>query len=186
MAGPDGTALIMRPGVDPHSAPNKPPLPPVDYAIRREAGLVIERNLTVTLSDGVRIYYDLYRPDGAAGKDDLPVLLSWGPYGKHGLSNQVFWPRSGVDPAWLSPLTPFEGADPVRWGAKGYAVAVVDPRGAWLSEGDFRHNGVGEAEDCAVTIRWLADQPWSNGKVGMTGVSYLACIQFWAAALRPP
>jgi len=182
----DETALIMRPGVDPHSAPNKPPLPPVDYAIRRESGLVIERNLSVTLSDGIRIYYDLYRPDGPVGTGDLPVLLSWGPYGKHGLSNQVFWPRSGVDPAWLSPLTPFEGADPVRWGAKGYAVAIVDPRGAWLSEGDFRHNGVGEAQDCVETIRWLADQPWSNGKVGMTGVSYLACIQFWAAALRPP
>jgi predicted acyl esterase len=186
MVAADNIALITRPGVDPHTAPNKPPLPPVDYAIRRESGLVIERNLTVTLSDGVKIYYDLYRPDGPAGKGDLPVLLSWGPYGKHGLSNQVFWPRSGVDPEWLSPLTPFEGADPVRWGAKGYAVAVVDPRGAWLSEGDFRHNGVGEAEDCVETIRTLADQPWSNGKVGMTGVSYLACIQFWAAALRPP
>lgn len=186
MAAADEFALIMRPGVDPHTAPNKPPLPPVDYAIRHERGLVIERNLAVTLSDGIRIYYDLYRPDGPAGETDLPVLLSWGPYGKHGLSNQVFWPRSGVNPEWLSPLTPFEGADPVRWGAKGYAVAIVDPRGAWLSEGDFRHNGIGEAEDCVETIRWLADQPWSNGKVGMTGVSYLACIQFWAAAQRPP
>jgi predicted acyl esterase len=35
-------------------------------------------------------------------------------------------------------------------------------------------------QDCADTINWLADQPWSNGKVGMTGVSYLAAIQFWA------
>lgn len=178
--------LFMRPGVDPHTAPNKPPLPPVDYAMRTESGLVIERNLVITLSDGVKIYCDLYRPAGVAGEADLPVLLSWGPYGKHGLSNQVFWPRSGVDPAWLSPLTPFEGADPVRWGARGYAVAIVDPRGAWLSEGDFRHNGIGEARDCAETIRWLADQRWSNGKVGMTGVSYLACIQFWVAAQRPP
>ncbi|GAA0319691.1 CocE/NonD family hydrolase [Sphingomonas oligophenolica] len=186
MTEPGEFALIMRPGVDPHTAPNKPPLPPADYAVRTESGLVIERNLAIPLSDGVRIYCDLYRPEGPAGEADLPVLLSWGPYGKHGLSNQVFWPRSGVNPEWLSPLTPFEGADPVRWGAKGYAVAVVDPRGAWLSEGDFRHNGVGEAEDCVEAIRWLADQRWSNGKVGMTGVSYLACIQFWAAALRPP
>ena len=185
MAEPGAFALILRPGVDPHTAPHKPPLPPVDYAVRHEAGLLIERNLAVTLSDGVRIYYDLYRPDGPAGAADLPVLLSWGPYGKHGLGNQVFWPMSGVNPEWLSPLTPFEGPDPVRWGAKGYAVAIVDPRGAWLSEGDFRHNGIGEAQDCAETISWLADQPWSNGKVGMTGVSYLACIQFWAAAQRP-
>lgn len=186
MAVPGDFALIMRPGVDPHTAPNKPPLPPVDYAVRTESGLFIERNLAIPLSDGVNIYCDLYRPEGAAGEADLPVLLSWGPYGKHGLSNQVFWPRSGVNPEWLSPLTPFEGPDPVMWGSKGYAVAIIDPRGAWLSEGDFRHNGVGEAEDCVETIRWLADQSWSNGKVGMTGVSYLACIQFWAAALRPP
>jgi predicted acyl esterase len=185
VAHPDDFTLIMRAGVDPHSAPHKPPLPPTDYAIRREAGLVIERNLSITLRDGVRIYCDLYRPEGAAGETDLPVLLSWGPYGKHGLTNQVFWPLSGVDPDWLSPLTPFEGADPVRWGAKGYAVAIVDPRGAWLSEGEFRHNGVGEAEDCVDAIHWLADQQWSNGKVGMTGVSYLACIQFWAAAQKP-
>lgn len=180
-----GFELILRPGVDPHTAPFKPPLPPTDYALRREHGLVIERNVAIPLSDGVRIYADLYRPEGPTGEADLPVLLSWSPYGKHGLGNQVFWPLSGVNPEWLSPLTPFEGPDPVRWGRQGYAVAVVDPRGAWLSEGDFRHNGVGEAQDCAETIAWLADQPWSNGKVGMTGVSYLACIQFWAAAQRP-
>ncbi|WP_052508052.1 CocE/NonD family hydrolase [Sphingomonas hengshuiensis] len=186
MADPDAFSLILRPGVDPHTAPFKPPLPPLGHAVRREAGLVIDRNLPIRLSDGVTIYCDLYRPDGPAGEADLPVLLSWGPYGKHGQSNQVFWPLSGVNPEWLSPLTPFEGPDPVQWGAKGYAVAIVDPRGAWLSEGVFRHNGIGEAQDCAETIAWLADQPWSNGKVGMTGVSYLACIQFWAAAQRPP
>jgi predicted acyl esterase len=44
----------------------------------------------------------------------------------------------------------------------------------------------GRGQDCADTINWLADQPWSNGKVGMTGVSYLAAIQFWVAALNPP
>ncbi|WP_404710452.1 CocE/NonD family hydrolase [Sphingomonas sp. MMS24-J13] len=183
-AGP--ASPIMRPGVDPRSAPNKPPLPPIDYALRHEAGLVIERNIAIPLRDGVRIYADLYRPEGARGTSDLPTLLSWSPYGKHAQSNNVFWPRSGVNPDWLSPLTPFEGADPVRWGVRGYAVAVVDPRGAWLSEGDFHHNGAIEAQDCADAIRWLADQAWSNGKVGMTGVSYLAAIQFWVAALNPP
>jgi len=179
-------APVMRAGVDPHAAPNKPPLPPADYAVRREAGLVIERNVAIPLRDGVRILADIYRPEGARGTADLPVLLSWSPYGKHAQSNRVFWPHSGVDPDWLSPLTPFEGADPVRWGALGYALAVVDPRGAWLSEGDFHHNGAVEAQDCADVIDWLADQRWSNGKVGMTGVSYLAAIQFWVAALNPP
>jgi hypothetical protein len=175
----------MRPGVDPASAPNKPLLPPLGYDLRHEHGLAIERNLAIPLRDGTRIYADLYRPEGAVGEADLPLLLAWGPYGKHALSNQVFWPRSGVNPEWLSPLTPFEGPDPVHWCPRGYAVAVVDPRGAWQSEGDFHHNGIQEAEDCFDAIGWLATQLWSNGKVGMTGVSYLAAIQYLVAPLRP-
>jgi hypothetical protein len=177
--------LIMRPGVDPRSAPNKPPLPPAAHWQGEELGVRVDRNLSVTLRDGVRIYLDLYRPPGPVGDSDLPVLLAWGPYGKHGRSNRVFWPHSGVDPEWLSPLTGFEAPDPVFWTRAGFAVACADPRGAWLSEGDYHHNGVIEAEDCRDTIDWLADQAWSNGRVGMTGVSYLAAIQYLVATLRP-
>jgi predicted acyl esterase len=174
---------LMRPGVDPYSAAHKPPLPPPDYVRTVQDGLVIERNSTVRLRDGTEIFVDLYRPEGL--ERDVPVLLAWGPYGKHALSNHVFWPRSGVDPEWLSPLTPFEGPDPHWWGSHGYGVAVADPRGAWLSGGDFHHNGIQEAEDCADTIEWLGSLPWSNGRVGMTGVSYLAAIQYLVAPLRP-
>lgn len=175
---------LMRSGTDPRTAPNKPPLPPLVHEQHQVLGLEVERNVAIPLRDGVRIYADVYRP--AARRTDLPLLLSWSPYGKHALSNKVFWPHSGVDPSWLSELTPFEGADPVYWGERGYAVAVVDPRGAWQSEGDFHHHGRQEAEDCFDAIQWLAERPWSNGKVGMTGVSYLAVAQYLAAALRPP
>ena len=174
---------LMRPGVDPYSASHKPPLPEPDYVRTTQDGLVIERNRTVRLRDGTEILVDLYRAEGA--ERDVPILLAWGPYGKHALSNHVFWPRSGVEPEWLSPLTPFEGPDPVWWGSHGYGVAVADPRGAWLSGGDFHHNGIQEAEDCADTIEWLGLLPWSNGRVGMTGVSYLAAIQYLVAPLRP-
>lgn len=184
MAG--APVLIMRPGVDPRTAPNKPPLPPAEFACVSECGLVVERNHAVRLRDGVRILLDLYRPPGPAGEAGLPVLLAWGPYGKHARSNLMFWPASGVDPAWLSPITPFEGPDPVAWCPRGYAIAVADPRGAWLSEGEFHHNGRIEGDDCCEVIAWLAAQSWSNGKVGMTGVSYLAAIQYLAASLRPP
>ena len=178
--------VIMRPGRDPFSAPNKPPLPPADPRREEIDGLVIDYNLAVPLRDGIRILVDLHRPAGAAGEADLPTLLSWSPYGKHARSNQVFWPASGVRPEWLSPLTPFEGPDPAMWCKAGYAVVVADPRGAWLSEGDFHHNGIQEGEDCFDAIQWLADRPWSNGKVGMTGVSYLAAVQYLVAPLRPP
>lgn len=177
-------ALITRPGLDPYSAPNRPPLPPADYRRIEQQGLVIERNLSVPLRDGTRIYLDLYRP--ASRSSDLPLLLGWSPYGKHNLGNRVFWPASGVNPEWLSTLTAFEAPDPVFWGSHGYAVAFADPRGAWLSEGDFHHNGAIEGEDCYDVIQWLAAQAWSNGKVGMTGVSYLACIQYLVAPLKPP
>jgi predicted acyl esterase len=182
MAAPRFSPL-MRPGVDPHSAPNKPPLPPADYAKRSERGLTIERNCAIRLRDGIELLADLYRPEGQ--ERDVPILLAWGPYGKHALSNRVFWPRSGVQPEWLSELTPFEGPDPVWWGSRGYGVAVVDPRGAWLSDGDFHHNGIQEAEDCADAIEWLGRLPWGNGRVGMTGVSYLAAIQYLVAPLKP-
>lgn len=173
----------MHPGVDPYGAAHKPPLPPPEYSRIVDGGLVIERNRTVRLRDGTEIFVDLYRPAGM--EREIPILLAWGPYGKHALSNQVFWPRSGVDPDWLSPLTPFEGPDPRWWGSRGYGVAIADPRGAWLSGGDFHHNGIQEAEDCADTIEWLGGLPWSNGRVGMTGVSYLAAIQYLVAPLRP-
>ena len=178
--------LIMRPGVNPYEAPGKPPLPSADYWRGEELGVLVERNVRVTLRDKTRIYIDVYRPSGKAGEHDLPTLLAWSPYGKHARSNKVYWPASGVDPSWLSPLTPFEAPDPVFWTRAGYAVAVADPRGAWLSEGDFYHNGPIEAQDCCETIQWLAAQPWSNGKVGMSGVSYLACIQYLVAGLKPP
>ena len=186
MAHSESFELIMRPGVDPRTAPNKPSLPPKDYDRRIEHGVLIERNVSLPLRDGVTIYVDIYRPPGVAGERDLPVLLGWSPYGKHALSNRVFWPASGVNPQWLSPLTAFEAPDPVYWCSRGYAVVFADPRGAWLSEGEFHHNGLIEAADCCEAIEWLADRPWSNGKVGMTGVSYLAAIQYYAAAVQPP
>lgn len=171
----------MRPGVDPHSATHKPP---TDFARSNERGLTVERNHRIRLRDGVEIFADLYRPEGA--RQGVPILLAWGPYGKHALTNRVFWPRSGVDPAWLSDLTAFEAPDPLFWAGHGVGVAVVDPRGAWLSGGDFHHNGAQEALDCADAIEWLAALPWGNGRVGMTGVSYLAAIQYLVAPLRPP
>jgi predicted acyl esterase len=173
----------MRAGSDPFSHPTKHPLPPAEYARHTERGLTIERNCRIRLRDGVEIFCDTYRPENAGSS--VPLLLAWGPYGKHARTNKVFWPRSGVDPDWLSDLTAFEAPDPVWWGAQGYAVAVVDPRGAWLSGGDFHHNGIQEAEDCADAIEWLAHLPWSNGRIGMTGVSYLASIQYLVAPLRP-
>src|SRR5690606_7672021 len=107
------------------------------------------------------------------------------PYGKHNTKAQL-WPGAGIDDGWMSPLTGFEAPDPAAWCPHGYVIANVDPRGMWNSEGEGRHNGAQEAADLYDTIEWLGAADWSNGRVGMLGVSYLAGAQFIAAALKPP
>jgi predicted acyl esterase len=182
-----GTAdveLIMRDGVHPTRVVGKKVPPPPDYMEVRENGLRIERNVKVPLRDGVEILVDIYRPDPKPAP--LPILIGWSPYGKHNTSARLPWPAAGVEEGWISPYTAFEAPDPVFWCAAGYAVVYPDPRGSWYSQGESRHGGRGEAEDCYDLIEWLAARPWTNGKVGMTGVSYLAAIQWQVAPLRPP
>ncbi len=177
--------LIMRQGTDPSTNPYKPPLPPANFARVVEDGLIFERNHPVTMRDGITIYVDIFKPEDLPADRKLPVLLGWSPYGKHGKSDGL-WPPAGIEPGWISRHTAFEAPDPAYWCARGYAVCYPDPRGSWLSEGNLRHNGIGEGEDCYDLIEWLGTRDWSNGKVGMTGVSYLACIQYLVAPLKPP
>jgi uncharacterized protein len=181
----EGFELIMRPGVHPDLAPaGRRPPPPV-RSVRCENGLRIERNVLVPMRDGTRIFIDVYRPD-ALPNAPVPILLGWSPYGKHNTSDHLAWPEAGVAPGWISSYTAFEAPDPLYWCRHGYGVVYPDPRGSWFSEGELRHGGMGEAEDCYDLIEWLAAQSWCNGRVGMTGVSYLTAIQWQVAPLRPP
>jgi putative CocE/NonD family hydrolase len=86
----------------------------------------------------------------------------------------------------MSPITPFEGPDPVYWVPRGYAVVTVNPRGLWYSEGTATYLSPEEALDFYDVIEWAGTQLWSNGKVGLTGVSYLASAQWRVAELNPP
>ena len=179
--------LLFQPGV----SPLEDGVPEPVHSTALEDGMRIERNVAVPMADGVRIYVDVFAPEDAKA---VPALIAWGPYGKHNDASmyQVFHDDvggtgGGVRPEWVSRHTPFEGPDPVAWCAAGYAVIVADPRGTWWSEGDYASLwDEREARDCADLIAWVAAQPWSSGKVGMSGVSYLAVIQWWAASLRPP
>ena len=118
------------------------------------------------------------------------MLLAWGPYGKHFPAFSIYgrFPDCGVRAEWLSPEhVIFEGPDPTFWCPRGYAIVNADPRGTWYSEGEATFaDRDREAADCAETIEWAAAQPWSSGRVGMTGVSYLTYIQWFVAALNPP
>jgi len=155
--------------------------PGVNPRTERAKGMIIERDVTVVLRDGIKIYIDVFRPE-KEGRH--PVLVSWGPYGKRTRS-PLYQPAADVRPD-LSEYTCFEAADPVYWCANGYIVINADPRGAWNSEGELTFASPREAEDCCELIEWAGTQSWSNGKVGMYGVSYLAWSQWKVAALNPP
>jgi hypothetical protein len=122
----------------------------------------------ITLPDGVRLSADLYRPAVAAG-DKLPVLLEYLPYRKHEARGRNY------------PLYSYF----VR---RGYVVAAVDIRGTGNSEGRLIPHEYSEIElaDGESVIDWLAQQPWSNGNVGMFGISWGGFNSIQMALRNPP
>jgi putative CocE/NonD family hydrolase len=90
------------------------------------------------------------------------------------------------EPLTWSAWTTWEAPDPAYWVPRGYAVVNCDLRGFGASDGRGNLLTDAEARDIYELIEWSATRPWSNGKVGMNGVSYLAISQYKAAALRPP
>ena len=147
-------------------------------------GMIIEYDCAVPMRDGVKIYIDLFRPE-TEGK--YPIIIAWGPYGKHG-RRQIYAMigNTGLEDEDFNEYTAFEAPDPVYWCRNGYIIINPDPRGSWSSEGDLTYMSSQEAEDCHDLIEWAGTQSWSNGKVGMSGVSYLAWTQWKVAALNPP
>jgi predicted acyl esterase len=137
------------------------------------------RDVGVKMRDDTTIYADIFLPPG---DEEVPAILSWSPYGK--TIPQLSPP--GVDPGAVSGLQKFEGPDPAYWCNHGYAVINVDARGSFFSEGDIYMWGTTSANDCNDFIQWTANQYWCNGKVAMSGNSWLAIIQWFAAAQNPP
>ena len=130
--------------------------------------MLTDRDIKIPMRDGVSLVADLHRPskDGKAISGQFPVILIRTCYNKES-----------------RPITFF--GDPERFVSRGYAVVIEDTRGRYKSPGRFYH-GIYETNDGYDTIEWIAKQPWSNGKIGMTGVSYLAAVQQAAAVSGAP
>ncbi|WP_286007705.1 CocE/NonD family hydrolase [Barnesiella viscericola] len=159
-------------------------------SVRREGAMplpcdiLLERDVAIKLRDGVTIYADVFRP---VGDEACPAILAWSPYGKE-IGGQMLDDvpmRSGVPLSATSGLEKFEGPDPAYWVAHGYAIVNPDKRGAYMSEGNLLYWGHEDALDGCDVIEWIASQPWSNGKVGMSGNSWLTVSQWFIAAERP-
>jgi hypothetical protein len=158
------------------------------YSRRRENGMIVERNVAVPMRDGVQLLVDVLRPANAIR---LPVILTYSPYGKHSRKSVDMFDQSGAaDPGMrsdqLSHYTVWEGPDPLVWVRAGFVVVNADSRGSWGSQGTLTFFSAQEAQDGYDLVEWLAGQPWSNGRVGMSGVSYLASSQWGVASTRPP
>ncbi|NLG42636.1 MAG: CocE/NonD family hydrolase, partial [Phycisphaerae bacterium] len=121
--------------------------------------VIEERGVEVPMRDGVKLSTDIYRPKT---DDKVPVILVRTPYKKE-----------------MSEL------DGKFYARRGYAVAVQDCRGRFSSPGEWEPF-VNEKADGYDTIEWLAAAPWSTGKVGMLGGSYLGWVQWQALSQNPP
>jgi predicted acyl esterase len=174
------TEMLFRPGVPPESAG----WPGPEYSVATEGGMRIERNVAVPMRDGLRLLVDVYRPQETDRA--VPALIAWSPYGKHGMLDWANWPGHGIDLGRLSKYTAFETPDPANWAGQDYAVIMADARGAWGSEGEVTMFGPQVVDACYDLIEWAGTQEWSNGKVGMSGVSWYTVIQWLVAAKRPP
>ena len=153
-------------------------------------GMKIDWDAPIEMDDGVVLRADVFRPV-ADGK--YPVIMSYGPYAK-GLSMQ-----EGYKSQWLRIIKAapevLEGSsnkhqnwelfDPEKWVPDGYVVIRVDSRGAGRSPGVIDIWSLREAQDLAQCVEWAGVQPWSNGKVGLNGISYYAENQWQCAALQP-
>jgi hypothetical protein len=153
--------------------------------------MIIERDVPVPAGDGVVLRADVFRPEGPGR---CPVILSYGPYAK-GLAFQEGYPgqwrllteqhpdvargSSNVHQNW-------EVVDPEKWVPDGYCCVRVDSRGAGRSPGLLDPFSPRETRDLYECIEWAAAQPWSTGKIGLTGISYYAMNHWHVAALRPP
>jgi len=128
--------------------------------------VIVRKDETIGVRDGTRLAADIYLPakSGAAVDGRHPTLLCRTPYDKG---------RSG-------------DVDAARWfAAHGFAVVINDCRGRFGSEGHWRML-VDDPEDGADVVKWIVGQPWSTGKIGTFGTSYVGGTQHALACANPP
>ena len=151
----------------------------------------IDWDVPIVMDDGIVLRADVFRP---ASNGRYPVLLSHGPYAK-GLAFQDGYPSAWQRMAQMHPdvvagssnkYQNWEVADPEKWVPHDYACVRVDSRGCGCSPGFIDHFSPRETKDFYDCIEWAATQPWCNGKVGLSGVSYYGINQWQVASLQPP
>ncbi len=155
------TSFVLT-GVAFAAQPPLPPSPP-SYGVRTEQAWI-------PMKDGVRLAATLYMPSGARPGEKFPALLEYLPYRKDDGTAARDYPIH----SWFA--------------RRGFVSARVDIRGTGASEGrpPDREYSLQEQTDGEQVIAWLASQPWSNGSVGMFGISWGGFNSIHMAMRRPP
>jgi predicted acyl esterase len=154
-------------------------------------GMRIDWDAAITMDDGLVLRADIFRPS----KDGrFPVILTYGPYAKS-LAFQDGYPSAwermvrehpDVTAGSTNKYQSWEVVDPEKWVPHDYVCVRVDSRGCGCSPGFIDHFSPRETKDFYDCIEWAAGQPWSNGKVGLNGISYYAINAWHVASLQPP
>ncbi|HYC17651.1 MAG TPA: CocE/NonD family hydrolase [Pseudolabrys sp.] len=154
-------------------------------------GMRIDWDVPITMDDGLVLRADVFRP---VKEGKFPVILSYGPYAKN-LAFQDGYPSAWQRMAEKHPdvtagssnlYQSWEVVDPEKWVPHDYVCVRVDSRGAGCSPGFIDHFSPRETKDFYDCIEWAGVQPWSNGKVGLNGISYYGINQWHVASLQPP
>jgi hypothetical protein len=153
--------------------------------------MTIEWDVPITVDDGNVLRADVFRPTAPG---DYPVVLTYGPYGK-GKPFREYQAESYRAMVAMHPEISegtsgrhqvFELVDPDKWVPDGYALVRVDSRGAGRSPGVLDPLSEREIRDLYECIEWAGSRPWSNGRVGLNGISYFSMNAWQVAALQPP
>jgi putative CocE/NonD family hydrolase len=127
-------------------------------------GMKAMRDIMVTTRDGVKLATNVFLPEQAAAPSQrFPTIVERTPYNK-----------DSVSPSLIEYYT-----------TRGYAVAIQDVRGRYLSEGRWNGNR-DDGVDGTDLLKWIAEQPWSNGKIGTMGTSYGGATQHALAIANAP
>jgi predicted acyl esterase len=154
-------------------------------------GMQIDWDAPIVMDDELVLRADVFRPIGGGRH---PVILTYGPYAKGQAFQEGYkgnWARlikaaPNVLEGSSNKYQNWELVDPEKWVPDGYAIVRVDSRGAGRSPGYLDVWSPREAQDLYHCVEWTGTQSWSNGKVGIHGISYYAMNQWDVGALKPP
>ena len=154
-------------------------------------GMRIDWDVPIEMDDGITLRCDVYRP---INEGQYPVILTYGPYGKYlafqdgyvSCWNRMAEEHPDVTANSTNNYQSWEVCDPEKWVPHDYVCVRVDSRGCGRSPGYVEVWSPRETQDLHDCIEWAAVQTWSNGKIGINGISYYAMNQWQVASIQPP